>query len=147
MVLLSNTSMVLTRTRCCLNICKDDITRVGNILPQAVKLFFHKTVLQEIPFKEFSRGVVTILLRSFYSDNTCSYLAHFLSPSSKKKRSTLKKVFYFLIFQKMELPGSNIKRFLIFSYILGNGNPQKNPYVSGNRTFKSRARKKKKNPS
>ena len=44
----------------------------------------------------------------------------------------------------MELPGSNIKRFLIFSYILGNGNPQKNPYVSGNRTFKSRARKKKK---
>ena len=49
----------------------------------------------------------------------------------------------------MELPGSNIKRFLIFSYILGNRNPQKIPYVSGNRTFKSRAPppKKKKNSS
>ena len=47
----------------------------------------------------------------------------------------------------MELPGSNIKRFLIFSYILGNGNPKKIPYVSGNRTFKSRARKKKEKKS
>ena len=49
----------------------------------------------------------------------------------------------------MELSNSNIKKFLIFSqkkaflifremelsYILGNGNPEKIPYVSGNGTF------------
>ena len=49
----------------------------------------------------------------------------------------------------MELSGSNIKKFLIFSqkkaflifpkmelsYILGNGNPPKIAYISGNGTF------------
>ena len=32
----------------------------------------------------------------------------------------------------MELSCSNIKKFLIFSYILGNGNPPKIIYASGN---------------
>ena len=32
----------------------------------------------------------------------------------------------------MELSGSIIKKFLIFSYILGNGNPEKISYISGN---------------
>ena len=35
----------------------------------------------------------------------------------------------------MELSGSNIKQFLIFSYISGNGNPEKLLYISGNGTF------------
>ena len=32
----------------------------------------------------------------------------------------------------MELSGSVIKKFLIFSYISGNGNPLKIPYISEN---------------
>ena len=32
----------------------------------------------------------------------------------------------------MKLSGSNFKKFLIFSYILGNGNPEKIPHISGN---------------
>ena len=41
----------------------------------------------------------------------------------------------------MELSGSNLKKFLIFSqksfsYILGNGSPEKIPYSSRNRTSK-----------
>ena len=35
----------------------------------------------------------------------------------------------------MELSGSHIERFLIFSYILGNGNPKKASYISGNGTL------------
>ena len=85
-----------------------------------------------------------------------------LSPSSKKKKFTSKKVSYisemgsssskikkFFIFQEMELSGPNIKKFLIFSqkkafpifrkmelfYVLGNGNPEEIPYISGNGTF------------
>ena len=51
-----------------------------------------------------------------------SYLANFLSsnPKNKKIRSE-KKFLYFLVFRKMELSGSNIKKFLIFSYILRKG--------------------------
>ena len=37
-------------------------------------------------------------------------------------KSTLKKFVYFVIFRKMELSGSNIKTFLIYSHISGNGN-------------------------
>ena len=32
----------------------------------------------------------------------------------------------------MELPSSNIKKFLIFSYIPENANTKKNPYISRN---------------
>ena len=32
----------------------------------------------------------------------------------------------------MELSGSSIRKFLIFSYISGNRNPEKNPYISAN---------------
>ena len=52
----------------------------------------------------------------------------FISPSSKNKKNQLLKIFLhflkkvLLIFQKMELSDSKIKTFLIFSYILGNGN-------------------------
>ena len=53
----------------------------------------------------------------------CSHLAHLFGPSSKnKKKSTPKK---FLIFREIELSCSNIKKFLIFSFISGNGNPKK----------------------
>ena len=38
-------------------------------------------------------------------------------------KPTLKKFFYFIIFPEMEISGSNIKKFLIFSYISRNGNP------------------------
>ena len=44
----------------------------------------------------------------------------------KWKNSTLKKFLCFIIFWKMKLSGSNIKNFPTFSYILGNGNPEKN---------------------
>ena len=37
----------------------------------------------------------------------------------------------------MKLPGSNIKKFLIYSYISGNGNPEKIPYISETETLKS----------
>ena len=54
---------------------------------------------------------------------TYSYLAHFLSPSSKNEKNPLyKSSNIFLYFRKwnMELSHSNIKKFLIFSYISGN---------------------------
>ena len=58
--------------------------------------------------------------------NCWSYLAQILSPTwDNKKKSILRKISYFLIFQKIELSGSNIKKILIFSYILGNRNPEK----------------------
>ena len=61
-------------------------------------------------------------------------------------RSKIKK---FLIFHEMELSGSNTKKFFIFSQkkallifreielfnILGNRNPEKVPYISGNGIF------------
>ena len=52
---------------------------------------------------------------------TYSYLAHFLSPSSKNEKNPLyKSSNIFLYFRKwnMELSHSNIKKFLIFSFIL-----------------------------
>ena len=63
-----------------------------------------------------------------------SYLRHFLSPSSKNKKNPFwNKFLCFLIFQEMELSGSNITKFLIFAqkkawkilYTSGNGNPKK----------------------
>ena len=72
------------------------------------------------------------------------------------------KIKKFLIFQEMKLSGSNIKKFLIFSqkkafliflemelcYILGDENPKKIPYISGNRNFLHfRKRKPRKNSS
>ena len=36
----------------------------------------------------------------------------------------------------MELSGSDIKKFLMFSYILGDGNPEKFPFILGNETAK-----------
>ena len=47
----------------------------------------------------------------------------------------------------MELPGSNIKRFLIFSYILGNGNPKKILMFQEIELLNPEPEKKKKNPS
>ena len=35
----------------------------------------------------------------------------------------------------MKHSSSSIKKFLILSYISENGNPEKNPYISGNKTF------------
>ena len=63
--------------------------------------------------------------------------------------SSSSKIKKFFIFQEMELSGPNIKKFLIFSqkkafpifrkmelfYVLGNGNPEEIPYISGNGTF------------
>ena len=45
-------------------------------------------------------------------------------PSSKNKKNASRKKC--LIFREMELSDSNIKKFLMFSYISGNGNPEKN---------------------
>ena len=36
----------------------------------------------------------------------------------------------------MELSGSDIKKFLMFSYISGDGNPEKIPFILGNETAK-----------
>ena len=36
----------------------------------------------------------------------------------------------------MELSGSDIKKFLMFSYISGDGNPEKFPFILGNETAK-----------
>ena len=64
----------------------------------------------------------------------------------------------FLAFRKMELSGSNVNKFLIFSYILGNGNPEnislyfrerkpwKTSYNLENGTFKPKLEKNLKNP-
>ena len=45
-------------------------------------------------------------------------------PKFEKQKNPARKKFF--IFREMELSGSNIKKFLNFSYILGNGNPEKN---------------------
>ena len=55
---------------------------------------------------------------------------HFLSRSSKKEKNSPGKKFF--IFQEMELYSPNIKKLLIFSYISGNKNSSKIPYISGN---------------
>ena len=84
-----------------------------------------------------------------------SYIAHFKTQGRKKilKKSTPKK---FLIFQKMELSGSNIKKFQIFSqkkaflilrrmelsYISGIGN-LKTFLIFQGVTFRARKMKKK----
>ena len=52
------------------------------------------------------------LTQAVFSSIICSYLAHFLSPSSKNKYINKNPV------REMELSGSDIKKFLIFSYIL-----------------------------
>ena len=52
----------------------------------------------------------------------CNYLAHFQTQARKMKNPSWK---FFFIFQAMELSSSGFKRFLIFSYISGNGNPAK----------------------
>ena len=49
------------------------------------------------------------------------------SPSSKKKKNPPRE--NFLFFGKMELSTSNIKSFLIFSYISGDENPEKTSYI------------------
>ena len=61
----------------------------------------------------------------------------FLSPSSKNfKKFPLKKFLYFLISREMEPSSSNTKKFIMFSYISGNGNPENIPYIAGNRNPK-----------
>ena len=49
------------------------------------------------------------------------------SPSSKKKKNPPRE--NFLYFGKMELSSSNIKSFLIFSYISGDENPEITSYI------------------
>ena len=68
----------------------------------------------------------------------CSYLAHFLSPSSiNRKNLPGKKI---PLFWEMKLSCSSIKNFLyflkrkIFLYFK-NGDPKKIPYISGNGAF------------
>ena len=48
---------------------------------------------------------------------------HILSPSSKNKKNPPRKKF--LKFREMELPDCTSKKFLMFSYISGNGNHEK----------------------
>ena len=77
--------------------------------------------------------LIAFLIQSVvhYGDTRCTLFS--LSSKNKKSPPPGK----FLIFQKMELSSSNIKKFLIFSYISGHGNPpQKIPYVSLNRNPK-----------
>ena len=50
----------------------------------------------------------------------------------EKNKSTVKKFSYFLIFQKIELSGPNIKHFLIFYHTSRKGNPLKTSYMSKN---------------
>ena len=45
--------------------------------------------------------------------------------NNNNNKSTFKKFVYFVIFRKMEHSGSNIKTFLIYSHISGNGNRSK----------------------
>ena len=66
-----------------------------------------------------------------------SYLGHFLSPSSKNKNKNPPRKKEFFIFREMELSSSSINKFLIFSYISGNGNSKKILYISRNRNSKS----------
>ena len=62
--------------------------------------------------------------------------------SSLWKNSTLKRFLCSIIFWKMKLSGSNIKNFPTFSYILRNGNPEKNSLYF--REFQGQAQKIKK---
>ena len=64
--------------------------------------------------------------------------------SSLWKNSTLKRFLCSIIFWKMKLSGSNIKNFPTFSYILRNGNPEKNSLYF--REFQGQAQKIKKPP-
>ena len=52
--------------------------------------------------------------------------------SSRWKNKKIEPRKKFLIFQEIELSSSNIKKFLISSYILRNGNPLKSLYISWN---------------
>ena len=51
-------------------------------------------------------------------------------------RLSSKKFLYFFIFRKIELSGSNSKKFLAFSYILGNVNPVKKNIFQETETLK-----------
>ena len=72
----------------------------------------------------------------FASTTICSYLVHFLSPSSKNKKSPPRKKF--LIFRETELSSSNIKKNLVFSqkkaFLISREmeTPKKIPYISRN---------------
>ena len=66
---------------------------------------------------------------------------------SQKEVSLYFRIFFFFIFQEMELLGSNIKKFQEtettkkIPYISGNRNPRKAFYILGNETLRSTHRK------
>ena len=73
---------------------------------------------------QLKRSVIISNKHGIYKSSILwSYLMHILSPSSKNKKNPPRKKF--LKFREMKLPDSTSKKFLMFSYISGNGNHEK----------------------